>query len=225
MKTKNKLIISTAIMAILSIAFTLLVVLVDKQNIGANESIVGLADINKVFKEIFPYCNTFYNITEALGIFVLSIALCYVIVAFVQLIKRKSIKKIDYELLILALFYVGIVLLYIIFELAKINFRPVLLDGELEASYPSSHTMLALFICTTSIFLNTKLIANKKLRITLDILSSTIGLITIIGRIISGVHWITDIIGAIFISTTLVLLYLICITSKNEQPKNDAQKA
>lgn len=207
MKTKNKLIISTITMAILSIIFTSLIIFVDKQNIGAGNTSVGFAGLNKFFQNLFEYNNTFYKLTEILGYLVLCIALSYMIILLVQLIKRKSLKKVDVELLLVAIFYVAIVIIYILFEISKINFRPVLLDGELEASYPSSHTMIAVFICTTAILINQKLINNKAIKITLDCTIGILGTMVVIGRIISGVHWITDIIGAILISTTLVLLY------------------
>lgn len=208
MKTKNKLLISTIILAIISTVFTILVILVDKQAIGANNSIVGLSSLNKIFKDTFGYNEIFYKLTEILGALILCIALGYMIVALIQLIKRKSIKKIDTELILLAIFYVSMILIYLIFEIAKINYRPVLIDGELEISYPSSHTLLSVFICTTAIFINQKLISKKSIKITFNCIISVIGLMTIIGRIISGVHWITDIIGGVLISTTLVLMYL-----------------
>lgn len=208
MKIKNKLLISTIFLAIISTVFTILVILVDKQAIGANNSIVGLSSLNKIFKDTFGYNEIFYKLTEILGSLILCIALGYMIVALIQLIKRKSIKKIDTELILLAIFYVSMILIYLIFEIAKINYRPVLIDGELEISYPSSHTLLSVFICTTAIFINQKLISKKSIKITFNCIISVIGLMTIIGRIISGVHWITDIIGGVLISTTLVLMYL-----------------
>lgn len=221
MKSKNKLLISTFVLFALSSIFTLLIVFVDKQNIGANNSSVGLSGLNKIFLEWFSFNEIFYKLTEIFGIVILAIAMCYMILAFVQLIKRKSIKKIDCELLILALFYVGLIIIYLMFELAKINFRPVLLDGELEASYPSSHTLLAVFICTTSIFVNNKIFSNRLIRIILSTATCLIGSFVIIGRIISGVHWITDIIGAILIATTLVLGYLTVLCFIKEKNTNN----
>lgn len=221
MKSKNKLLISTIVLFALSIIFTLLIIFVDKQNIGANNSSVGLSGLNNIFLEWFSFNEIFYKLTEIFGIVILAIAMCYMILAFVQLIKRKSIKKIDCELLILALFYVGLIIIYLIFELAKINFRPVLLDGELEASYPSSHTLLAVFICTTSIFVNNKIFSNRHIRIILSTATCLIGIFVIIGRIISGVHWITDIIGAILIATTLVLGYLTVLSFIKEKNTNN----
>ena len=208
MKKQKSLLISTIVLGVLSIAFTLLICLVDKSNIGPQNSSVGLSKLNQIFKNLFGYNELFYKLTQVLGYIVIGLALAYMVIALIQLIKRKSIKNIDIQLSLLAIFYAIIIAIYFVFELAKINYRPVILDGELEPSYPSSHTMLAMFICTTSLFVNGKIINNKTLRIILDTVISIIGLVVVIGRIISGVHWITDIIGAILISTTLTLAYL-----------------
>ena len=133
------------------------------------------------------------------------------IVGLIQLIKRKSIKKVDTEISILGLFYIITLIIYVLFEFAKINYRPVLIDGKLDPSYPSSHTLLALFISTSAIFVNLKIIGNKTLRIILNTITIILAIAILIGRTMSGVHWITDILGGILIATTLVLGYL-CVT-------------
>lgn len=225
MKKQKSLTISTIILGVLSIAFTVLVCLVDKSNVGPQNSSVGFATLNLVFKNLFEYNDVFYKVTQILGFVVIGIALAYMVLAFIQLIKRKSIKKIDTELTLLAIFYAILIAIYLVFELAQINFRPVVLDGKLEPSYPSSHTMLAVFICATCLFVNQKIINNKTFRIAFDIIISIFGLAVVIGRVISGVHWITDIIGAILISTTLVLAYLaisIHISNKNNPINNQS---
>lgn len=224
MKKQKSLLISTIVFGVLSIAFTLLICLVDKSNIGPQNSSVGLSKLNQIFKNLFGYNELFYKLTQVLGYIVIGLALAYMVIAFIQLIKRKSIKNIDIQLSLLAIFYAIIIAIYFVFELAKINYRPVILDGELEPSYPSSHTMLAVFICTTSLFVNGKIINNKTLRIILDTVISIIGLVVVIGRIISGVHWITDIIGAILISTTLTLAYLTITNYLSNKNKSSDDK-
>lgn len=224
MKKQKSLLISTIVLGVLSIAFTLLICLVDKSNIGPQNSSVGLSKLNQIFKNLFGYNELFYKLTQVLGYIVIGLALAYMVIAFIQLIKRKSIKNIDIQLSLLAIFYAIIIAIYFVFELAKINYRPVILDGELEPSYPSSHTMLAVFICTTSLFVNGKIINNKTFRIILDTVISIIGLVVVIGRIISGVHWITDIIGAILISTTLTLAYLTITNYLSNKNKSSDDK-
>ena len=72
------------------------------------------------------------------------------------------------------------------------------MNGFLEASYPSSHTLMTICLCGSSIIINKKMFNNKITKL-MNMLSLTIVLITVIGRLISGVHWFTDIIVGIFI--------------------------
>ncbi len=211
MKKSKKLLISTIVFAILAIIYTIIIALVDKQSIGPNESQVGLATINQFFQKKIGFNETFYKLSNMLGYIAFGIAFAYMIVGLIQLIKRKSIKKVDTEISILGLFYIITLIIYVLFEFAKINYRPVLIDGKLDPSYPSSHTLLALFISTSAIFVNLKIIGNKTLRIILNTITIILAIVILIGRTMSGVHWITDILGGILIATTLVLGYL-CVT-------------
>ncbi len=211
MKKSKKLLISTIVFGMLAIVYTIIIALVDKQSIGPNESQVGLATINKFFQERLGFNETFYKLSNLLGYIAFGIAFVYMVIGLIQLIKRKSIKKVDTEISILGLFYIITLIIYVLFEFVKINYRPVLIDGNLDPSYPSSHTLLAMFISTSAIFVNLKIIENKPLRITLNTITIILGLAILVGRIISGVHWITDILGGILIATTLVLGYL-CVT-------------
>ena len=121
---------------------------------------------------------------------------------------RKSIKKIDKEILLLGGLYIVTIICYILFEKFIINYRPILLDGEtLEASFPSSHTMLAIVILGSAIIEIKNLIKNKKITIPLSILLTIIMITIVAGRLISGVHWTTDIIGGVILSSSLVMFY------------------
>lgn len=219
MKIKHKkLFIATMISIAISLLYTILIAFVDKKAIGPEESSVGFAQFNEFFKNIIGQNETFYKATKYSGIIILLLAVVYCVITLIQAIKRKSIKKIDKELLILCIFYIGIALLYVLFELIKINYRPVLIDGKLEPSYPSTHTLISVFICTTAIITNAKLITHKGFRVTLNTLTIAIGIFTIIGRMLSGVHWMTDIIGAILISISMILAYITITKSICEKP-------
>ncbi len=221
MKNK-KWIISTSVVSVIALVYTILIAFVDRNAIGANDSVVGFSKINKYFLDLLKFNNTFYNITKYTGIIIILIAVIYMIIALIELIKRKKYKEVDSELIFAGVFYIALIIIYFVFELLKINYRPILMDGVLEPSYPSSHTMLAVFICVTALLINKKIIKNTPLKITIDTITIIIGLVTVIGRVISGVHWITDIIGGILISTALVLGYVLAIKIA-ETKKNDKQ--
>ena len=209
--------------------FTALVMTVDVQPIGPNGSTVGLASINGAFRDALgtteSYNELWYNISELAGLIPLATAGCFAIFGLCQAIKRKSLFKVDSHLFVLAGFYAALLLAYVGFEIIEINFRPVLIDGELEASYPSSHTMLSIGIMTTAIFELHELIKNKKaLLIIFDVACIAVALTVLLGRLLSGVHWITDIIAGILIVSALICLYrygVILIQNKKEKNQKE----
>ena len=210
--------------------FTALVMTVDVQPIGPNGSTVGLASINGAFRDALgtteSYNELWYNISELAGLIPLAIAGCFAIFGLCQAIKRKSLFKVDSHLFVLAGFYAALLLAYVGFEIIEINFRPVLIEGELEASYPSSHTMLSIGIMTTAIFELHELIKNKKaLLIIFDVACIAVALTVLLGRLLSGVHWLTDIIAGILIVSALICLYrygVILIQNKKEKNQKES---
>lgn len=210
MKKRN--IITSITLLILSVVFTLLVKNIDVKAIGPNESLVGFADINKLFHNLIGSNMAIYKITEIIGLIPLLIAFIYVIIGIKQLITRKSLLKVDKEIYLLGLFYILVLGVYIFFEKVVINYRPVLIDNILEPSYPSSHTLMSICICISSILINKKLFRNNLADIE-NIISIIVMVLIIVGRIISGVHWFTDILGGIIISSTLVVLFYTILSS------------
>lgn len=215
---KKRNIILCMILTFVSILYTILIKVVDVKAIGPKNSKVGFSTLNNYFKNIVGSNMTIYKITEILGYLVFIICLFYAIIGIKQLIKGKSLKKIDKEIYLMGSFYVLVLLVYVFFEKVVINYRPVLIDGVLEASYPSSHTMLAICTCTSSFIMIGKYIDKKYLDI-VNISTFILMLLVIIGRLISGVHWLTDIIGGIIISLTLIMYFITahnCIKKSNK---------
>ncbi len=204
MKKKNILI--SAIFVLIAIIFTELVKIVDVKSIGPNGSVVGFATINKSISDFIGVNMLWYDITYYLGIIALGMCACYAFIGFIQLVKRKSLLKIDKEIMMLAAFYVLVAIVYVFFEKVIINYRPVLMDGVLEASYPSSHTLMTICICGSSILINRRLFNNNITKV-LNILILLIMAFTVVGRFISGVHWFTDIVGGILIATAMLVLF------------------
>ena len=204
-KKKRNFIIST-ILILLSIVFTVLVKVVDVEQIGPNQTSVGFATINKFVFDLIGENKIWYNITDLLDIIPILLVLGYAFIGFKQLIKRKSILKVDKEIIILGVFYIVVISLYVFFEKFIINYRPVLMDGVIEASYPSSHTFMTLFICGSGLIINNRIFKNKTPK-AINIILLIIIPIIVIGRLISGVHWFTDIIGGIIISSALLMSF------------------
>ena len=204
MNSKRRNFIISSILIFLAIGFTVLVKVVDVKQVGVNETSIGFWAVNQFVFNFFGVNMVWYHITDWLGLVPIFMSMAYALIGFVQLVKRKSLFKVDKEIIILGIFYIIVIALYLFFEKVIVNYRPILMDGFIEASYPSSHTLMTICLCGSSIIVNRKLFNNKITKF-MNILSIAIILITIIGRLISGVHWFTDIIGGIFISIALLM--------------------
>ena len=161
MKKKRKDIFVCGGLFAVAIIYTILVKYIDVQAIGPKDSLVGFATINKFIFNLTGVNMVWYSITDWLGFVPLIIAFIYAMIGLVQMIKRKNILKVDKEILGLGVFYIIVIGLYILFETYIINYRPTLMDGILEASYPSSHTLLSVCICGSSLMINKYLFKNK----------------------------------------------------------------
>ena len=204
MSTKKRNFIISTILILLSVVYTILVKVVDVKPLGVNETNIGFASINQfVFKKIGVNM-IWYYITDWLGLIPVFTAMIYALIGCVQLIKRKSIFKVDKEIIILGLFYIIVISVYVFFEKVIVNYRPILMNGFLEASYPSSHTLMTICLCGSSVIVNNALFYNKITKV-MNVLSAVIIAITVIGRLLSGVHWVTDIIGGILIGAALLM--------------------
>lgn len=216
MKKRRKEILLCGGLFAIAIIYTLLVKYIDVQAIGPNDSLVGFATINNFMFNLTGVNMLWYDITDWWGFVPLFIAFIYAIIGFIQMIKRRSILKVDKEILGLCVYYIIVIGLYIFFETYVINYRPILMDGILEASYPSSHTLLSVCICGSSLIINKYLFKNKNFFKVENIISILSILVIVIGRFISGVHWFTDIIGAILISIALLKAFYIYVKSINK---------
>lgn len=202
MKNKKNILICV-LLVLISIIYTLLVKYVDTSTIGPNGSVVGFSSLNSFVFNLTGNNMTLYKITEILGIIPILIALMYAVIGLIQVIDRKSL-KVDKELIALGILYIIVILIYAFFEKCIINYRPVLIDGILEASYPSTHTLLSICICGSALLINKYLFNNKKIYKYINIISIISMVLIVLGRLLSGVHWASDIIGSIIISITLL---------------------
>lgn len=189
------------------ILFTILVNIVNVRAIGPLASSVGFAEINGYFHSLTGVNMFLYDLTDLLSIVPLGIASGFAFFGLAQLIKRKSLKKIDTHILILGGFYLLVLGVFLLFEVVVINFRPVLIEGVLEASYPSSTTVLVLCVMlSTSIYLRER-IKRRSLRVILLALIYAFTAFMVAARLLSGVHWLSDIVGGVLLSEALLMFF------------------
>ena len=191
----------------LFVLWTVALHFVDVRAIGPGGSSVGFASLNKMIHKITGGHMSLYTITDWLGLVPLGVILVFGLLGLVQWMQRKHLFQVDPSLLLLGGFYLVVMATYFFFEVFVVNYRPILINGVLEASYPSSTTMLVMCVMPTAIMQLRTRIKNTgtKRRVTLFI--SVFTAFMMIGRLISGVHWFTDIIGGILLSSGLVTLY------------------
>ena len=189
------------------VLWTVLVSFVDVRAIGPNGSSVGFAALNGYVHKFTGVNFHLYTITDWLGLVPIGVAFGFAILGLVQWIKRKSLLKVDRSLLALGGFYVVVLAAYLFFEIVVINYRPVLLGGYLEASYPSSTTMLVMCVMPAAMIQLHARIENDVFRRCVMISIAVFIVFMVIGRLVSGVHWLSDIIGGALISAGLVMIY------------------
>ena len=208
MKKEIKRNLSIAIFLLTAfVLWTVLVHVVDRQTIGPLDSAVGFATLNGYIHELFGVHMFLYNLTDLLSIIPLAIVFGFGVLGVVQWIKRKKLFSIDRDIIALGVFYVAVFVAFISFEVLVINYRPILIEGVLEASYPSSTTMLAMCVLPTAAMQFRARIQNKALKECVFYLTVAFTVFMVLARLISGVHWFTDIIGGALLSTGLVTMY------------------
>ncbi len=189
------------------VLWTVLVSVVDVRAIGPNGSSVGFATLNGYVHDLTGVNMRLYSITDWLGLVPIGVAFGFAVLGLVQWVGRKSLFKVDRSILALGGFYVVVMAVYILFEFVVINYRPTLIDGYLEASYPSSTTMLVMCVMPTAMMQLHARIKSDVFRRCVLISIAAFTAFMVIGRLASGVHWLTDIIGGALVSAGLVITY------------------
>ena len=192
---------------VLFIIWTVALQFVDVGEIGPQGSSVGFATLNKMILGITGVHMSLYTITDWLGLVPICFIIGFGILGLCEWIKRKNLFKVDYNIITLGGFYIIVMVAYIFFEMFVVNYRPILINGILEASYPSSTTMLVMCVMPTAIMQFNARIKNSGFKKCVNILITTFIAFMVIARLLSGVHWFSDIIGGALLSGGLVMIY------------------
>ena len=206
MKEKRNLLMGVGLIGAFAL-WTVLIQCVDVKTVGQNGTKIGFSGINVWFHQLTGVHMTIYTVTDWLGLVPIFICLCFGALGFVQLVKRRSLLRVDTDIIILGVYYVIVIAFYLIFEMIPINYRPVLIEGRLEASYPSSTTLLVLSVMPTLIFQVFRRARNPLIKKVTALFAIAFSVFMLIGRLISGVHWATDIVASVLLSAGLFMLY------------------
>ena len=207
-KSGKQVLLFGGILIVAFAVWTALIQMVDVQPLGQNGTNIGFATFNCWFHRLVAGVNmTIYTITDWMGLIPLVVCLIFAGIGVVQLIKRRSLFKVDPDIIILGVYYVVVILAYLIFEMISINYRPILINGVMEASYPSSTTLLVLCVMPTLIEQIQRRLSSIAVKRIVTILAIAFSAFMVIGRLISGVHWFTDIVGGVLLSAGLFTVY------------------
>ena len=208
MKRRNLHLLTAGLLLLGAFAlWTAAVCLLDVQPIGPNGSSVGFAALNGAVHAALGVHWLLYALTDWLGLVPMGFVFGFAILGLMQLIRRRSLGKVDRDILALGGFYLVVLAAYLLFEKFAVNYRPVLIDGFLEASYPSSTTMLTLCVIPTAMLQLRRRIPREDLRRAILWMLGIFTAFMVVGRLLSGVQWLTDIIGGALLSAGLVALY------------------
>lgn len=221
MKKRGKKLLLYGILYIMTFTiWTVLIQIVDVQPLGVNGTDIGLATVNLWFHQLTDVHMEVYFITDLLGLVPIFVCILFGGVGLVQLEKRRSLCKVDYDITFLGIYYIIVIFLYLLFEMIPINYRPILIEGRMEASYPSSTTLLVLCVMPTLVFQMNCRLRNKAFKRVISFFTMVFIMYMVVGRLICGVHWFTDIVGAVLLSAGLFYAYKGVVMMKdNEKDK------
>lgn len=202
--------------------FILLIILLcfDKAVIAENGYEVGLSHINNLvnysYKEnVDLMSDLIFYVTFIVVIYAFSIGLY-------QLIKKKSLYKVDKSIIIFGIALVIAIIVWLLFDkVIELNIRPT---HKIEGSFPSTHVMLATFFalsCHGFLCLRDQ---DKLIKYSSLVLAIIIIVIVTITRVIAGVHYITDVCGGLFIGLSFYFCTFGLIKAFDKKVENDEKE-
>ena len=203
---KKNLLIGSIFLAMFAV-WTALIQSVDVQPLGQNGTSIGFVTFNCWFHHFTGVNMAIYTITDWMGLVPVIICLSFAGIGLVQLMKRRSLFRVDADIMILGVYFVIVFLAYAIFERIPINYRPILIEGRMEVSYPSSTTLLVLSVMPALIEQIQRRLSDVTAKRIITIAAIAFSVFMVTGRLVSGVHWFTDIVGGVLLSAGLFQLY------------------
>ena len=133
----------------------------------------------------------------------------FVVLGLCQWISRKSLKKVDKQLLFMPVPLALMAATYLIFDkFWVLNTRP---NGSGEPSFPSTHTMVVATIFFLAMLALPKYIKNKAARAILSVIMLAFIALVCVGRVLANMHWISDIVGGVLFAMIFAEIYYLCI--------------
>ena len=223
-KNQNRDLITGTVLLIGFVLWTVLIRKVDVQPAGPDGTEIGFAAFNVWFHRMTGVHMLIYTITDWLGLVPAGVCLGFGTAGIIQSIRRRSILKVDLDIILLGVYYLLVIIMYLVFEMFPVNYRPVLINGVLEASYPSSTTLLVLSVMPTLKYQIDRRSEKRSIRRMTGAFVILFSAFMVIGRLTAGVHWATDIAGSVLLSAGLFTIYRAAVSFADRKLKNNIKR-
>lgn len=213
----------TAGLFVIFAIFTILVKFVDTSLVVATNTKIGFSSINKPIFEALGTSDAWGTISLILFVVAGLIVLTLAVIGIKEWFANKQLSKVNHKILFLLGLYTLTVIFYFLFEILAVNYRPLLDEGLVKLSYPSSHTLLICVVCLSACFVVPDYIKNKPLKITITCILIAVSILAPLSRLLAGMHWFTDVIGSLILSVALVMCYYssTCLVKKQNKQTNE----
>ena len=189
------------------VALTICLLFVDVRAAGESGAEVGFATINQKVWQAIGQSAAALTVSEVCGLCMIAAVGAFGVTGLVQVIRRKGFLRADKELYVMAGGLVLLAAAYVFFEIFVVNCRPVLDEGELAASYPSSHAMLATAVAGMGMaYLHSRQRKGVLINVLIGLLNG-VSVATVACRLLGGVHWLSDIVGGVLLGMVIVYAY------------------
>ena len=198
----------TIIWGAAAVALTAAVGLIDVQGTSVGKD-VGFGTLNNVIFAFFGENEVWGKITDILlGVLIASAVIAIFWAAARWAKEGKDSKKMGKSLACFGVAGGVAAAIYLIFEkLLVINYSPVLEGGKAVPSFPSTHVLVAVVLAMISAIILTSLLKKRVLRIAVNTILPTLMVWMMVGVILAGTGWFTDVIGGLLYGMTAVSLY------------------
>ena len=180
--------------------FLLLMILLNfnKANLGETNTPVGLSSINKLF--VTNYVDI-YNSMSQVGLYLSFIIIAgFAITGFYQLIKRKSLFKVDLDIILFGVGVIVLIITWLLFDkVIAYNYRPIYVNKNLEGSFPSTHVLFTTFVLVSAFGISLNREKNNFYNLAILVIAILVITLTSLCRVLSGMHWATDVLGGLLL--------------------------
>lgn len=162
-------------------------------------------------------------ITDVIVASAIAVVVVFACLGLYQWVSRKSLKKVDPQLLWMPLPLAIMAVVYFIFEkLIVLNVRP---NGSGEPSFPSTHVMITATVFFITMLIIPKYVKQKSLRIILEVIMVIMIILICIGRVLANMHWPIDVVGGVGFAFIFAEIYYLALkkTLKKEKEHSHAK--